>query len=122
MTSCKIIQSQIDSFEKNKLSLKNEEIFTNHIISCPDCREEMEIYYIISYGLDDENEDILKDELFGKFYKSFDFTGLVDEKINNSIKMCHARRKWSAFNRLRYFGVMTAMLLTLLIKTIIVFF
>ena len=56
MDNCKEIQCRIESFEHGNLSLKNEEAFTNHILNCADCREEMEIYYIISYGLDDDNE------------------------------------------------------------------
>ena len=47
MDNCKEIQSMIDSFEHGNLSLKNEEAFTHHILNCDDCREEMEIYYII---------------------------------------------------------------------------
>ena len=55
MDNCKEIQNMIDSFEHGNLSLKNEEVFTHHILNCNDCREEMEIYYIILYGLDDDN-------------------------------------------------------------------
>ena len=47
MDNCKEIQSRIESFEHGNLSLKDEEAFTNHILNCADCREEMEIYYII---------------------------------------------------------------------------
>ena len=50
MDNCKEIQSRIESFEHGNLSLKDEEAFTNHILNCADCREEMEIYYIILYG------------------------------------------------------------------------
>ena len=60
MDNCKEIQSRIESFEHGNLSLKDEEAFTNHILKCADCREEMEIYYIISYGLDDDNEKEIK--------------------------------------------------------------
>ena len=56
MDNCKEIQSRIESFEHGNLSLKDEEAFTNHILNCADCREEMEIYYIILYGLEDDNE------------------------------------------------------------------
>ena len=50
MDNCKEIQSMIDSFEHGNLSLKNEEAFTHHILNCDDCREEMEIYYIILFN------------------------------------------------------------------------
>ena len=43
MDNCKEIQSRIESFEHGNLSLKDEEAFTNHILNCADCREEMEI-------------------------------------------------------------------------------
>ena len=46
MDNCKEIQSRIESFEHGNLSLKDEEAFTNHILNCADCREEMEIYSV----------------------------------------------------------------------------
>lgn len=122
MDNCKEIQSRIECFEQGKLSLKNEEAFTNHILGCSDCREEMEIYYIISYGLDDDEENRTIDSQYVSFLDSFDFTGLVEQKLKDSKQKCEFISQWSHFNRLRYFFVSGVMALTTLLLIIIRFF
>lgn len=88
MDNCKEIQCRIESFEHGNLSLKNEEAFTNHILNCADCREEMEIYYIISYGLDDDNEKKMENSKYSDYLDAFDFTGLVEQKLKDSEDKC----------------------------------
>ena len=41
----------IKDYDEGKLSLKQEERFIKHIMGCDDCKEELEIYYIVTYGL-----------------------------------------------------------------------
>ena len=84
MDNCKEIQNMIDSFEHGNLSLKNEEAFTHHILNCNDCREEMEIYYIILYGLDDDNEKSIENSSYSEYLDAFDFTGLVEQKLKDN--------------------------------------
>jgi hypothetical protein len=48
-------QKMIKDYDKGNLSLKQEEQFIQHILNCEDCKEELEIYYIVSYGLDEDN-------------------------------------------------------------------
>ena len=79
--NCKEIQSRIESFEHGNLSLKDEEAFTNHILNCADCREEMEIYYIILYGLEDDNEKRTENSRYSAYLDAFDFTGLVEQAV-----------------------------------------
>ena len=55
MDNCKQIQKMIKDYDKGNLSLKQEEQFIQHILNCEDCKEELEIYYIVSYGLDEDN-------------------------------------------------------------------
>ena len=49
MDNCKQIQKMIKDYDKGNLSLKQEEQFIQHILNCEDCKEELEIYYIVSY-------------------------------------------------------------------------
>ncbi len=121
MNNCKEIQGMIEDFEYNRLSLKNEEKFTGHILNCADCREEMEIYYIISYGLDDMEKN-MSDSRYASYIDSFDFTGLVDQKLEDSGIKCQFIREWSYFNRLRYMFVTGVMLLTTFLLVVIRFF
>lgn len=57
MNVCKNYQNMIKDYDEGKLSLKQEERFIKHIMGCDDCKEELEIYYIVTYGLD-ENYDV----------------------------------------------------------------
>ena len=59
MNVCKNYQNMIKDYDEGKLSLKQEERFIKHIMGCDDCKEELEIYYIVTYGLD-ENYDVKK--------------------------------------------------------------
>lgn len=82
---CKQIQKMISAFDRNELTLKEQEIFINHMIECKECQEELEIYYIVEYGLADD--DVTIDyglEEYKKLIKSYDFKGLVDRKLTNS--------------------------------------
>ena len=82
---CKQIQKSIESFDKNELSMKEEEIFVDHMLGCKECQEELEIYYIVEYGLaeDDVNLDYGLDE-YKKLIESYNFRGLVNKKLNDS--------------------------------------
>lgn len=122
MDNCKEIQSRIESFEHGNLSLKDEEAFTNHILKCADCRKEMEIYYIISYGLDDDNEKEIKNCRYSQYLDAFDFTGLVEQKLKDSEDKCLFLRQWTHFTRVRYIFVSIVMILTALLLIIIKFF
>ncbi len=73
-------------FHKRQLSIEYEELFADHIEQCPDCREELEIYYIIEYGLSEEEDLIVDDEEDARFIEQFDFKGLVELKLGQSIK------------------------------------
>ena len=56
MADCKKVQKMIGKFDHGQLDIKQEEFFIQHVESCKDCREEFEIYYIVAYGLsEDEN-------------------------------------------------------------------
>lgn len=82
---CKQIQKLIAAFDKNQLSLKEEELFVDHMFECKECQEELEIYYIVEYGLADDhvNLDYGKEE-YKKLIESYDFKKLVDKKLKDS--------------------------------------
>jgi len=82
---CKQIQKSIGAFDKNQLSIKDEEIFIDHMLGCKECQEELEIYYIVEYGLadDDVKLDYGLDE-YKRLIESYNFRGLVDKKLSDS--------------------------------------
>ena len=56
------------------------------IIHCNDCKEELEIYYIVSYGLDENyDENKIPDDI-KNCIDSYDFKTLVELKLKKSIE------------------------------------
>lgn len=48
---CKNIEKLIPKFIKNECTLKEEEIFLEHIKGCPECKEELTIQFLLEEGL-----------------------------------------------------------------------
>ena len=84
MNKCKEYQMMIPDFHKETLNYKDELMFLDHVADCEDCREEMEIYYIIEYGLNDSEEKDVNPK-YRKYLNVFDFKGMVEQHIKQSI-------------------------------------
>lgn len=50
--SCKEIQSLIPAYLSEDLTLKQAKYFTRHLKKCRDCREEIEISYLLDKGIE----------------------------------------------------------------------
>jgi len=50
-------QSLITPFINDKLNLKELEEFIDHVLSCPECREELEVYYALLTAMKQLDED-----------------------------------------------------------------
>ena len=122
MNVCKNYQNMIKDYDEGKLSLKQEERFIKHIMVCDDCKEELEIYYIVTYGLD-ENYDVKKlpDDI-KSCIDSYDFKTLVDLKLRNSVEQCRQVRQWNHNMRIMYAVIDAIMLLMILVCIIIRFY
>ncbi len=48
---CKDIQALIPGYLSGRLSLKEARVFTAHLKRCRDCREEIEISYLVDEGI-----------------------------------------------------------------------
>ena len=55
--NCREMQSLIVPFIKSELSVEQEKSFLEHIDECKECREELEVYYILLIGLKQLDED-----------------------------------------------------------------
>jgi tRNA threonylcarbamoyladenosine modification (KEOPS) complex Cgi121 subunit len=51
------VQSLITPFINDKLNLKETEEFIDHVQSCPECREELEVYYALLTAMKQLDED-----------------------------------------------------------------
>ena len=84
MADCKKVQKMIGKFDHGQLDIKQEEFFIQHVESCKDCREEFEIYYIVAYGLSEDENTAVVAKCYQKLVEQYDFKGLVELKLKNS--------------------------------------
>ena len=109
---CKNIQKLIEDFDYSRLSFKTNEEFVNHVSQCNDCKEELEIYYIVKYGLSEDviipnqihaNKNKQSKNEFGHLLDTLDFEGIVDLKLKyelESIKKIKQLRRYCTYSLL----------------------
>lgn len=69
--SCSNVQRLITKFINNQLTLKDTEIFLNHVSGCSECMEELEVYYILFTGMKLLDE---KNIIGNDFHREFEVT------------------------------------------------
>ena len=122
MNACKNYQKMIKDYDEGRLSLKQEEKFINHIIHCNDCKEELEIYYIVSYGLDENyDENKIPDDI-KNCIDSYDFKTLVELKLKKSIAQCKMTRQWNHDMKMMHAFINIIMVLMFIVCIIIRFY
>lgn len=121
MSDCKYFQNLIHAFEHDKLSLKSRELFIEHLDNCKDCREELEIYYLIEYGLNDTtiNSNNIK---YKPYIDVLDFKRVVESKLKDARQNVKDIKSMNNFMNLCLFSVEIIMILTIVVITIILFF
>ena len=112
MKDCLYYQSLFKAYQNNELSLKDEEDFSWHLKECKGCREELEMEYIIEYGLEDSKISG-NDIRYSNFIEGYDFIGLVDSKLSDSIDYCEKIRRNNFRENIRLIVTFTIMLFTL---------
>lgn len=122
MYDCKKIQNMIVPFEHKKLSLQEEEAFIEHLTQCKDCREEFEIYYIVTYGLEDDDKVSQIDPECKALFDCYDFTGVVDYKIKNSLLKVNQIKKQNYYNRIAWLTSNICLVAVLLIYIVIKYY
>lgn len=68
---CKECCRQIPDFIQEKMRWENAKAFLSHLKNCENCREELELIYLIQIGLDMENE--------GSYNLTEDMENLISE-------------------------------------------
>ena len=121
MNACKNYQNMIKDYDSGRLSLKQEERFIEHIMNCDDCKEELEIYYIVSYGLDENYNVSELPEDIKNCIDSYDFKTLVELKLKKSIEQCNQIHQWNNNIKRMHIFINILMLMTFVIYIIIRF-
>lgn len=70
--NCKEAGTMIVPFVRDTISDEELEDFSRHLKHCPDCREELEIYYTVSVGL----ENIKRDR-----FETYNLKGMFEEEL-----------------------------------------
>lgn len=88
--NCIDVQRLILPFINKKLNLKQLEEFTDHVNSCPNCMEELEVYYVLFEGMKQLDED---KELSNNFHD--DLQNLLRESDDRILhdKFLHIRKR-----------------------------
>ncbi len=121
MLDCKYFQNLIYAFEEDKLPLKSRELFIEHLDNCKNCREELEIYYLIEYGL---NDTIIRSNnvKYKPYIDVLDFKAVVESKLKDARQDIKDIKSMNNFMNLCLFSVEIIMILTIVVIMIILFF
>lgn len=66
--NCNEAQRLINRFIKEELELEQKMEFLNHVKTCPECKEELEVYYILLIGMKQlDGESVFQTNLHGAF-------------------------------------------------------
>ncbi len=84
MSECRNYQKLINRYAMYRLTGDSLRDFVEHVVDCNDCREELEIYYTIRYGLEEDDSSNVNDN-YKKYIDSCDYNGLVDKRIKDDL-------------------------------------
>jgi hypothetical protein len=125
---CKEIQKQIEDFDFSRLTLKDNEEFLRHLETCKDCREELEIYYIVKYGLTDDK--IIPNQVFGyddkevkdemsHLFDRLDFEGVVNYRIKIEKEKIDKIKRLIKYSKYSLLATDAIMILTIIALAVI---
>ncbi len=87
--TCKEAQGMVIPFVRKQLTDEEAEAFLDHVDSCRDCREELEIYYIVEEGIRQLDSD-------GENYN-------IKEGLEREMRSCRQRLiRFHGFETARY--------------------
>ncbi len=88
--NCREAQALINKYVHNELDLKTLEEFLLHVELCPDCMEDLEVYYIVFQGFRRLDED---DNIAVNYHDEFIHTLTMNEDKIKRAKNAHIFRR-----------------------------
>ncbi len=98
--TCSESEMLIKRYINNDLDIYEVTDLLKHLQQCKDCREELEIHYILEYGLSEREEP-----------KSFDFKRQIEEKLEYSRSRVISYKK---YKRIRFITIALTNILCIL--------
>lgn len=105
--TCTEAEKMVEPYIHDKLSLMELEAFMEHIDTCENCREELEIYYMVDVGLRKLDEDS----------GTYDIAGALRRKLEDSAGVL---RRLLLF-RITKYAVSTLMVMGLIVTVLLQF-
>lgn len=90
MVTCKEAQGLIVPYINDKLDIKQLEQFLEHIETCSDCREELEVYFTLLTGMKQLDED---KNLSGNLHVAFEKSLHKSEEKIRKVKLNYVRKR-----------------------------
>lgn len=100
---CIEAQQLIKPYLKKELSDRELERFLDHVENCPECYDELEIYFVIYEALEDSGEEREADR--------YNFKEKLRQDIKNSRRYLHLRKAYRLF---RYAAILAAEIVLLM--------
>ena len=98
--TCREAQQMVMPYINHQLSDEELEAFLLHIEECPDCREELEIYFTVDYGIRQLDDDT----------GAYDIPGALKKSLEQAREHVHCMRVLAVFRYI--FGMLSALSLT----------
>ena len=98
--TCREAQQMVMPYINHQLSDEELEAFLLHIEECPDCREELEIYFTVDYGIRQLDDDT----------GAYDIAGALKKSLEQAREHVHCMRVLAVFRYI--FGTLSALSLT----------
>lgn len=105
MLTCREAERLVMPYINDQLTEEEMEEFLKHIHTCPDCREELEIYYTVFHGLRQLDEDEGDYDGTRALEESLDLAWLRVQAVRLRTIICYA------IDALGATGVMTALIM-----------
>lgn len=97
--NCNDARKNIIPYINEQLHMDDTLQFIKHVNECSECKDELEIYYILEHGLSDREEDV-----------SFDFQKSLNEQLEREEKELESEQILLSYYKIVYNTAVAAMI------------
>lgn len=110
--NCQVFQHNISKFVNDTINFEIMDDFLDHSKCCRECYDELEIFYMLSEGLDTIESDTTK---------SFDLKGSLNTKLNNYSEIAYNYFKMRVISSVTSIGANIILLVAIILQIIQIF-
>ena len=102
---CSEASANFDAFFEDRLSVRDTDAFIKHIETCPECRDELEVRYMVRYTTGGFEGASIDDS------ENYDLRNLLSDKIREREHYVKKQRRLQLYILLAIIAVITGILL-----------